>query len=106
VGKPLLFDTDPALMQREVFLADDPAKDFTIVTQQDVEPVLEQNAQRRRDAPKRQLHDKSGLTLIASIPNVVMIELREKGITADPVRFKAWLNDPENEVFRTRGGKV
>ena len=106
MSKPVLFDTDPALLSREVFVPSADGAQFDIVTQQDVEPVISRNAQLRRDAPKHQLNEKSGLTMVASIPNVVMIDLRKKGITSDPVLFKAWLNDPENEVFRTRGGKV
>jgi len=103
--KPRLFDVDPALMQREIFLYDDAKKEFTIVTQQDVGPVLAENQAQRNDAPM-QFHDKSGLTRVASIPNVVMIELREKGILQDQNLFKLWLNNPKNQVFRTRGGKV
>ena len=104
--QPLLFDEDKAQRLRQIFTADDPEKAFTIVTQQDVGPVLAENQAQRNDAPKHTLHDKSGLTKVASIPNVVMMQLREQGILEDPKRFKAWLNDPENQVFRTRGGKV
>ena len=103
--KPRLFDVDPALMQREIFLYDDAEKEFTIVTQQDVAPVLAENQAQRNAAPMK-FHDKSDLTKVASIPNVVMIELRENGTLVDQKRFKAWLNDPENLVFRTRGGRV
>ena len=106
MSKPRLFDVDPALLQREVFVPSADGATFDIVTQQDVEPVLRENAAQRRDAPKHQFNNKSGLTKVASIPNVVMIGLRQRGILADPVRFKKWLNDPENEVFKTRGGKI
>ena len=103
--KPRLFGLDVAARSREVFLYDDAEKDFQIVMQQDVEPVLAENQAQRNDAPL-QFNDKSGLTKVASIPNVVMVELREKGILADSNAFKQWLNDPENQVFRTRGGRV
>ena len=104
--QPLLFDVDKAQRLREIFITDNPEKTFSIVTQQDVEPILTENAAQRRDAPKHELHAKSGLTKVASIPNVVMIQLREQGILADPDRFKKWLNASENQAFRTRGGKI
>lgn len=103
--KPRLFDVDAATRMREIFLYDDAKKEFTIVTQQDVSPVLAENQAQRNDTPM-QLHDKSGFTKVASIPNVVLVELRENGILRDQNRFKQWLNDPENQVFRTRGGRV
>ena len=94
-------------MSREVFVPSLDGSTFDIVTQQDVEPVLAENAAQRRDAPKHKFNnDGDRVTKVASIPNVVMIELRQKGILADPDRFKKWLNDPENTVFRTRGGKI
>jgi hypothetical protein len=48
---------------------------------------------------------------VASIPFVVFAELEKQGITRgfqvlDMKRFKAFLNDPDNQVFRTRMGKV
>ena len=104
--KPRVFDIDPALLQREVFVPSADGATFDIVTQQNVGPILVENEAQRRDAPKSQYHEKSGLTKVATIPNVVMQELRKQGITSDPDRFKAWLNDPENRMFRTRGGKV
>jgi hypothetical protein len=48
---------------------------------------------------------------VASIPLVVFAELEKQGITRgfqvlDMDRFKAWLNNPDNQVFRTRQGRV
>lgn len=48
---------------------------------------------------------------VASIPLVVFAELEKQGITKgfnviDTDRFKAFLNNPDNQVFRTRMGKV
>lgn len=103
------FDVDPEKLIREVFVPSADGKQFDIVTQQDVEPVLAENRAQRIAAPKRQFNNpdsQSGLTKVASIPNVVMVDLREKGILADPERFKHWLNDPDNVVFRTREGKI
>jgi hypothetical protein len=48
---------------------------------------------------------------VASIPLVVFAELEKQGITRgfqvlDMDRFKAFLNNPDNQVFRTRMGTV
>ena len=102
----LLFDNVPDQKMREFFQYDDSTKESTIITQQDVEPVLEANQQARIHAPTDKFNNKSGLTRVASIPNVIMIRLRERGILNEQTAFKKWLNDPENEVFLTRKGKV
>jgi hypothetical protein len=36
----------------------------------------------------------------------IYYDLQRRGILQDEKRLKAWLNDPENRVFRTRPGKV
>ena len=48
---------------------------------------------------------------IASIPAEIIEDLNRKGIMrgyfiVDMPAMKRWLNDPENKVFRTRGGTV
>jgi hypothetical protein len=48
---------------------------------------------------------------VASIPLVVFQELEKQGITRglqvlDMDRFKAFLNNPDNQVFRTRMGRI
>ena len=48
---------------------------------------------------------------IASIPTVIVDELNKKGImrgyhVIDTPAFRRWLNDPDNAVFRTRGGVI
>ena len=48
---------------------------------------------------------------IASLPLAIINELNAKGIMRgfhilDQKALKAWLNDPDNRVFRTRGGEV
>ena len=37
----------------------------------------------------------------ARIPIVIVHDLKKRGIWDDPERFLEWLDDPENEVFRT-----
>lgn len=48
---------------------------------------------------------------IASLPLAIINDLNAKGIMrgfniVDEKALKAWLNDPDNRVFRTRGGEV
>lgn len=48
---------------------------------------------------------------IASLPLAIINDLNAKGIMrgyfiVDQTAMKKWLNDPENQVFRTRGGQV
>ncbi len=48
---------------------------------------------------------------IASLPLAIVNDLNAKGIMrgfniVDEKALKAWLNSPENRVFRTRGGEV
>ena len=48
---------------------------------------------------------------VARIPLTVFAELEKQGITRgftiiDKKRFKDWLNNPDNRVFRTRAGRI
>jgi len=56
---------------------------------------------------------------IAEVPQVFLNKMREEGImhkvpdgrggwawVPDPVKFRVWLNNPDNKKFRTGGGKV
>jgi hypothetical protein len=33
-------------------------------------------------------------------------KLKQQGIIDDPKKMKAWLNDRDNQLFRTRAGRV
>jgi hypothetical protein len=51
------------------------------------------------------------MTHVARIPNTVIDVLNKMGImrgfmVTDEKRFKAWLNDPDNRVWRTYPGSV
>lgn len=105
-----LFDRDPYLGITEVFHAlDDGA--FAIETIQDVEPILEANKRAFNEFTSGRDGWGDGATLdhkshVARIPAVIHADLRRKGIIQDQARLKAWLNDPDNAVFRTRPGNV
>lgn len=76
----------------------------TIESDQDVKAIMEANQFGRKEVDK---HAKWGeMTRVASIPLTLYYELQKKGILDDQAAMKKWLNDPDNELFRTRKGKV
>lgn len=67
--------------------------------EQDVTPILEFN-KRAQTAGRGRMGDGVG-DLVATVPLVILDELRRKGILNDPKAFKRWLNDSDNRFFRT-----
>jgi hypothetical protein len=86
--------------------------DQLIVTQeQNITDILEAN---KADYNATDANTSWGDTLnnrVARIPLTVFQDLEKQGITRgftviDMKRFKDWLNNPDNRVFRTRAGKI
>lgn len=84
---------------------------------QDIEPIIEENKKETNlgnDALKfkGELGKHAGMTKVASIPLIVVQQLAQKGIMTnagaikDKIRFKKWLNDPDNSVFKLYNGKI
>lgn len=48
----------------------------------------------------------SGMRHAAEIPEEVFADLEMRGIAQDPARLKAWLNDPDNRIWRVWKGRV
>lgn len=105
-----LFDVDALTGIAEYFYYDDETDGFRIETRQDVEPFLERNKALWNDTEKHTRYRE--WTRVASIPNVVLMELSNQGIITptgtilDEPRFRRWLNDRDNLLFRTRAGTV
>jgi hypothetical protein len=83
-----------------------------IETRQDISGILEQNKKEYNsfDERARWSDDLLG-NKVASIPLTVIDDLNKQGImrgfaVLDDKRFKAWLNERDNRVFRTRTGVV
>jgi len=79
-----------------------------LTTKQDVSDIVEANKQQVNAATKK-VDDV--LTHVARIPNTVIDVLNKICImrgfmVTDEKRFKAWLNDPDNRVWRTYPGSV
>lgn len=83
-----------------------------IETRQDITDILEQNKKEYNSYDeKARWSDELFGNKIASIPLTVIDDLNAKGImrgfaVLDEKRFKAWLNERDNRVFRTRTGVV
>jgi hypothetical protein len=76
--------------------------EYVVETVQDVSKIAEFNKRQYNETP-----DKYGdVNKVASIPLSVYYQLKRQGIADDPVALKKWLNDSENQVFRTRAGKL
>ena len=89
----------------------DDGEDLIIEQKQDITHLVESN---KAEYNSYDTKAKWGDTLnnkVASIPLTVFQDLEKQGITRgftviDMPRFKQWLNDPNNRVFRTRPGRI
>jgi hypothetical protein len=108
---PRLFGHDPDTGMTEYFHYDQHTGGFVIETQQDVSAIIDLN-RHRYNATERSTKYGDGLEQIASIPNVVLMDLAKQQIVSptgqilDDRKYRQWLNDPANEAFRVRRGKV
>ena len=81
---------------------------LVLATTQDVTEIVEANKRQVNQATRKV---DQVMTHIARIPNTVIDDLNQKGImqgfaVKDQTRFKAWLNHPDNRVWRTYPGSV
>ena len=85
---------------------------IVIETKQDITGIIEQNKKEYNSFDERaKWSDELFGNKVASIPFTVIDELNKQGImrgfdVLDEKRFKAWLNERDNRVFRTRTGVV
>ena len=85
---------------------------IVIQTRQDVSDIVEQNKKEYNSFDERaKWSDELFGNKIASIPFTVIDELNKQGVmrgfdVIDEKRFKAWLNERDNRVFRTWTGVV
>ena len=77
---------------------------FVISTSQDVTKIIEANKRSEKEVTSR---NKWGeFSKVASIPLSIYYDLKKQGVIDDKKRFKRWLNDRDNKLFRTRGGTI
>ena len=85
---------------------------IVIQTRQDVSDIVEQNKKEYNSFDERaRWSDNLFGNKVASIPMTVIDELNKQGImrgfaVQDEKRFRSWLNERDNRVFRTRTGVV
>lgn len=99
-----LFEDDPMTLTRRIFHHDPDTRTVTIESKQNVDPIVEDAKAHFNAHDERARY--SDLNKVASIPMNVFMDLKRKGIVDDPKAFRAWLNDRDNRVFRTRPGVV
>lgn len=105
-------DEDPAWRIRERVYYDDDR--IVLEQRQNVDAIIESNKARYNavEGTARQKAWRGDMVMVASVPLVVMEDLIKRGIMTrsykipDEARFDAWLNNPDNRVWRTLAGKI
>ncbi|WP_176052593.1 hypothetical protein [Paraburkholderia caribensis] len=100
-----VFDYAPEFGITRYWHYDESNDKATIEEVQDHSTIVEVNKNRFNQMDER-ANWKGDMHHVATIPLVILQDLKMKGILDDKVAFKKWLNDPENRFFRTRPGKV
>ena len=91
---------------------EDVGDQLIIKQSQDITGIIEANkAEYNQSTSNQGWSDQAFGNKVASIPLTVFAELEKQGITRgftvlDMKRFKEWLNNPDNRVFRTRQGTI
>lgn len=102
-----LFERNPFTGIQRIFVPSDDGNKFDIVSQQEVEGIVEDTKYNYNITPHKRIQKfKGDSTLAAQIPLTLFWELKRKGIADDDAAMKRWLNDPDNRVFRLQSGTV
>ncbi len=98
----LILDADAATQKKSVLhtLPDD---EMVIQNVQKVDDILAITKEQYKESAGEQWGLRSQ---VARIPVVVWGDLLRDGIAQDKERLKAWLNDSDNRVWRTRPGRI
>ena len=99
------FDASPDKGITRTWHYNEDTDEATIQTTQDLTAVIEANkaiynAQDEKAAWKGEWH------LVASIPESLYYKMKAEGKIDDQEYMKRWLNDSDNQFFRTRPGKI
>jgi hypothetical protein len=85
---------------RTAIIDPDRPNDLTVLTQMDVEPVLD-SIHRDRELMRHGVNK-----LVARLPLFIVEDLIRREIYTDEPKFKKWLNSPEAQVWRIWRGEV
>ena len=99
-----LFDKDDALGITRIWHYDEETDKATIETRQDVSAIIEENKNEYAQIDERARWGE--WTKVASIPLSIYFQLKREGKLDDQEYMKKWLNDRDNQYFRTRSGEV
>ena len=99
--KKRLFGHDPLTGVTEYWHVTDKGE-YVIEKIQDVTSIVEANKRQYNEAPQKY----GDMNKVASIPLSVYYELKRQGIADDPKAVRKWLNDSNNQAFRTRLGTL
>lgn len=101
---PRFFDHDPLTGITEYYHYDADTGGFAIEARQEITELVEINKFLTNETTGARHKD---MSLIASYPMTVYLDLKQRGILPhqDEKAYTKWLNDPDNKVFRTRGGR-
>ena len=99
-----LFDVNPDLGITRTWHYDDEKDEATIQTQQDVTAIIEENKDEFNQVDERARWGE--WSRVASIPLSLYYQMKVEGKIDDQEYMKRWLNDSNNQFFRTRPGKV
>lgn len=98
-----VFDVDELAGRTRLFHYDHSDESFTIETKQDVTDLVEANKAISNEIGSGW---KGDLHRVASIPMNLYFELKAKGVFDDQKSIRKWLNERDNQVFRTRPGRI
>jgi xylose isomerase len=81
-----------------------------IAKEQNIDALVDANREEYNNADSK-WSDNALENRVARVPLAVFDQLEKEGITRgftilDHKRFKAWLNNPDNRVFRTKAGRI
>jgi hypothetical protein len=101
MGNKRVFESDPLTGITTYWHVTDKGE-YVVEHVQDATTIANFNKRQYNDTPQKY----GDVNKVASIPLSVYYELKRKGIADDPKALKKWLNDSDNQVFRTRAGTL
>lgn len=103
-----LLDHDASTGITEYYHFNETDQSWGIETVQDITGILDANVRLQNEQTGRY----KDLTMIARLPLSVVMDLAKQGIMdmgmriLDEKKYRRWLNDSENQKFRTKLGQV
>jgi len=102
-SRPLILSEDPMQRIRKLFHFDAATDEISVQTQQLLDPILAHNEAMRKADKGTWKGD--GQHFVGRIPHVIWFALPDE-IRDDHDALVAWLDRPENEIYRTKGGSL